>query len=484
MDKFYHFLTIASIVLYWVLVAGVTIRVVLKRRAVSVSLAWLMIIYILPVVGVACYFLFGELNLGRTRAERAKEMLAPFAEWFAKLNDCHAHRPESFGRHIYRIDELCNNRLGLPALSGNTLSLQSSPNDILHSIIEDIENAKSHIRMVFYIWHPGGLADSVASALIRAAKRGVDVKLLLDSAGSPRFFRSQWYSLMKESGIEVLQALEVSPWRIFLRRLDLRQHRKIIVIDDKVGYTGSMNLVDPAYFKQSSGVGQWVDIMVRVTGPTVNVLSAIHCWDWEVETGSRTMPQLPECRIDPNEPQHPIQVVPSGPGMPEHLISQVLTLAINQANKSVCITTPYFVPSADLLETLKMTAQRGIKVELIIPLKNDSIMVQWASRSFYTELMEAGVEIYEFYGGLLHTKSVVIDEQFCLVGTVNMDMRSLWLNFELTLAIDDEAFTKEMYWLQKSYMEASHKVKLKEWHERSMYSRFLERVFYLFNPLL
>ncbi len=170
--------------------------------------------------------------------------------------------------------------------------------------------------------------------------------------------------------------------------------------------------------------------------------------------------------------------------MPEHLISQVLTLAINQANKSVCITTPYFVPSADLLETLKMTAQRGIKVELIIPLKNDSIMVQWASRSFYTELMEAGVEIYEFYGGLLHTKSVVIDEQFCLVGTVNMDMRSLWLNFELTLAIDDEAFTKEMYWLQKSYMEASHKVKLKEWHERSMYSRFLERVFYLFNPLL
>ncbi|NIY83843.1 cardiolipin synthase [Vibrio hepatarius] len=484
MDKFYHFLTIASIVLYWVLVAGVTIRVVLKRRAVSVSLAWLMIIYILPVVGVACYFLFGELNLGRTRAERAKEMLAPFAEWFAKLNDCHAHRPESFGRHIYRIDELCNNRLGLPALSGNTLSLQSSPNDILHSIIEDIENAKSHIRMVFYIWHPGGLADSVASALIRAAKRGVDVKLLLDSAGSPRFFRSQWYSLMKESGIEVLQALEVSPWRIFLRRLDLRQHRKIIVIDDKVGYTGSMNLVDPAYFKQSSGVGQWVDIMVRVTGPTVNVLSAIHCWDWEVETGARTMPQLPECRIDPNEPQHPIQVVPSGPGMPEHLISQVLTLAINQANKSVCITTPYFVPSADLLETLKMTAQRGIKVELIIPLKNDSIMVQWASRSFYTELMEAGVEIYEFYGGLLHTKSVVIDEQFCLVGTVNMDMRSLWLNFELTLAIDDEAFTKEMYWLQKSYMEASHKVKLKEWHERSMYSRFLERVFYLFNPLL
>ncbi|KHT52724.1 cardiolipin synthase [Vibrio sinaloensis] len=484
MDKFYHFLTLAGIVFYWILVAGVTIRVVLKRRAVSVSLAWLMIIYIIPIVGVACYFLFGELNLGRKRAERAKLMFAPFEQWFSSLNECHAHAPESFGRHIYRIDELCNNRLGLPALSGNTLSLQSSPNEILHSVIQDIETAKSSIHMVFYIWHPGGLVDAVSTSLIKAAKRGVKVRLLLDSAGSPRFFRSEWYKMMKSAGIEVVQALEVSPWRIFLRRLDLRQHRKIIVIDDNIGYTGSMNMVDPAFFKQSSGVGQWIDIMVRLTGPTVNVLSAIHGWDWEVETGNRRLPKLPECRINPEEPQHPVQVVPSGPGMPEHLISQVLTLAINQANQSVRITTPYFVPSSDLLETLKMTAQRGIKVELIIPHKNDSIMVQWASRAFYTELMQAGVEIYEFYGGLLHTKSVVIDEQFCLVGTVNMDMRSLWLNFELTLAIDDESFTKEMFWLQNSYMQESHRVSLKQWQKRSLYSRFLERVFYLFNPLL
>ena len=484
MDKFYHFLTLASIGLYWLLVAGVTIRVVLKRRAVSVSLAWLMIIYIFPVLGVACYFLFGELNLGRKRAERAKEMFTPFEKWFSQLNDCNAHNPETMGRHIYRIDELCNNRLGLPALSGNTLSLQQSPNEILHSIIEDIGNAQTSIRMVFYIWHPGGLADSVASALIQAAKRGVDVKLLLDSAGSPRFFRSSWYQMMQDAGVEVIQALEVKMWRIFLRRLDLRQHRKIIVIDDEIAYTGSMNMVDPAYFKQDSGVGRWVDIMVRIMGPTVNVLSAIHCWDWEVETGKRHLPKLPECKIDTKKFQHPIQVVPSGPGMPEYLIYQVLTLAINQANHSLRITTPYFVPNTDLLETLKMTAQRGIDVELIIPHKNDSMMVQWASRAFYSELLSAGVKIYEFYGGLLHTKSVVIDDQFCLVGTVNMDMRSLWLNFEVTLAVDDEEFTKQMSNIQDNYIKQSHTVVLEEWEKRSLFSRFLERVFYLFNPLL
>ncbi|MGF1743105.1 cardiolipin synthase [Vibrio profundum] len=484
MDKFYHFLTLAGVALYWLLVAGVTIRAVLKHRSVSVSLAWLLIIYTIPILGVFCYFLFGELNLGRQRADRAKEMLKPFAQWFSQLNDCQAHSRETLGRHISRIDELCNNRLGLPALSGNSLTLKNEPQEILRSIIADIESAQHSIRLVFYIWYPGGLADAVSSALIQAAQRGVDVKLLVDSAGSAHFFKSPWRKMMQKAGINIVQALEVSPWRIFLRRLDLRQHRKIIVIDDMIAYTGSMNLVDPAYFKQESGLGQWIDIMVRITGPTVNVLSAIHCWDWEVETGSRSLPALPECEIEPDLPQHPVQVVPSGPGMPDHLISQVLTLAINQANVSVRITTPYFVPSVDLLETLRMTAQRGVKVELIIPHKNNSLMVQWASRAFYTELLEAGIEIYEFYGGLLHTKSVVVDEQFCLVGTVNLDMRSLWLNFELTLAIDDVHFTQQMHQLQQSYIEHSHPVKLAEWRKRKLHFRFFERLFYLFNPLL
>ena len=293
MEKLYHFLTLAAVVLYWVLVAGVTLRVVLKRRSVSVSLSWLLVIYIVPIVGVACYFLFGELNLGRKRAERAQRMFTPFGDWFRQLNHCQVHLPGKVGSPIHKIDELCNNRMGIPALSGNTLSLQSSPNEILHSIIEDIENAQTSIKMVFYIWHPGGLTDSVASALIRAAKRGVDVKVLLDSAGSPRFFKSHWRSMMRDAGVQVVQALEVSPWRMFLRRLDLRQHRKIIVIDEAVAYTGSMNMVDPAHFKQGAGVGQWIDVMVRVTGPTVNVLSAIHGWDWEVETGERILPALP-----------------------------------------------------------------------------------------------------------------------------------------------------------------------------------------------
>ncbi len=484
MEKFYHIMTLVSIGFYWVLVAGVTLRVVLKRRAVSVSLAWLMIIYIIPVFGIICYFLFGELNLGKKRAERAKQMFTPYGEWFNQLHDCQAHLPELMSPQITKIDDLCNHRMSIPALCGNTLSLQRFPNEILRSIIKDIDNSNHHIRAVFYIWHNGGLVDAVGNALIRAAKRGVEIQILLDSAGSYRFFKSHWIQMMELEGIRVIQALGVSPWRLFLRRLDLRQHRKIIVIDDNVAYTGSMNMVDPAFFKQNAGIGQWVDVMVRITGPTVNILSAIHAWDWEVETGDRQLPTLPECIIASEDKALPIQVVPSGPGMPENLIQQVLTLAINQATKSVSITTPYFVPSDELLEEFRMTAQRGVTVELIIPKKNDSLMVQWASRAYYDELLDAGVRIYEFDGGLLHTKSVVVDGLYCLVGTVNIDMRSLWLNFELTLAVDNRDFTLEMVELLESYKALSTRVDKAQWNGRSMRYRFLERVFYLFSPLL
>lgn len=484
MERFYQLLALIGFISYWILVAGVTIRVVLKRRAVSISLAWLMIIYIIPILGVFCYFLFGELNLGRKRAERAKQMFTPYGDWFRLLRNCQAHMPEIMSPQLKKIDDLCNNRMGIPALSGNELQLMDKPEIILRNIVQDIEQAHSHIRMVFYIWHTGGLADSVGSALIRAAKRGVHVELLLDSAGSYRFFRSHWVSMLKTAGVEIRQALGVSLFRVFFRRLDLRQHRKIVVIDDRIAYTGSMNLIDPAFFKREARVGKWIDVMLRVTGPTVNLLSAIHAWDWEVETGKRNLPMLPECLLDEARRTPPIQVVPSGPGMPDKLIQQVLTLAINQATRSLCITTPYLVPSDEILEELVMTAQRGVRVDIIIPKKNDSVMVQWASRAFYDELLNAGVHIYEFYGGLLHTKSVVVDESYCLLGTVNLDMRSLWLNFELTLAIDDPTFTRNLHQLQQNYIRASTEITGYTWSQRKMYYRFLERVFYLFSPLL
>ncbi|MCW8327411.1 cardiolipin synthase [Photobacterium sp. SDRW27] len=485
MEQFYQVLTWVAIFLYWLVIAGVTMRVVFKRRVVGVSLAWLMIIYIIPIGGVFAYLLVGELNLGKKRAARAQEMFQPFADWFQRLYDCPSHQPQQVSLRARPINTLCENRLGIPALCDNTLSLQDSPHQILRSLIEDIQQAEQSVHLEFYIWHPGGLADEVATALIMAAKRGVSVKVLLDAAGSMRFFRSHWPKLMRHAGVEITEALAVSPLRMFLRRLDLRQHRKIVVIDNNIAYTGSMNLVDPEFFKTDAGVGQWIDVMVRVTGPAVTVLNCIHAWDWEVETGERYLPPLPANELtSPADSSDMVQVIPSGPGMPDEIIHQVLLLGIYQAQKSVVITTPYFVPSENLLHALESAAERGVSVHIVIPDRNDSVMVEWASRSFFTELLTAGVKIHRFSGGLLHTKSVVIDDSHCLIGTVNIDMRSLWLNFEVTLAVDNLEFTQQLSWLQQSYIKDSAHIELNEWEKRPVIKKLTEQFFYMFSPLL
>ncbi|WP_150137175.1 cardiolipin synthase [Candidatus Enterovibrio altilux] len=486
MEKIYQFLVLASVFFYWLLIASVTIRVVLKRRALGVSIAWLMIIYIVPIAGIILYLLVGELNLGKKRVERFRAMYEPYRCWMTSLDEYKTDHPQHQNLFSKPIHNLCFMRAGIPALVGDQLSLQSETATILKSIASNIENASKSVNMVFYIWQPGGRADNVAEAACNAAKRGVTVRIMLDSAGSKAFFKSHWPDQMRKAGVELIEALAVSPLRMFLRRLDIRQHRKIVIIDNKIGYTGSMNMVDPRFFKQDSGVGQWVDIMVQAKGPSVPLLNSIFAWDWEVETGLRYLPDLSEYSFikQHTHGNYAAQIAPSGPDMPDGIIQQILMLSIHQAKKSITITTPYLVPSESLLDALQTTAQRGVPVNIIIPAKNDSIMVDWASKSFFTDLLRTGVNIYRFHGGLLHTKSVMIDESFCLIGTVNLDMRSLWLNFELTICIDAPDFCKDLISLQQTYIAHSTIVVLQEWQNRSVLNRPIEQFFYMFSPLL
>ncbi len=486
MDKLFQLVMWAGIFFYWLTIAAVTLRLVLKRRAMGMTISWLMIIYIIPILGIALYFLFGELNLGRKRAERAKSMFPPYKEWFNKINRPSGKKYKTSRKLTKPVQDLCENRIGIPALIGNQLTLHNETLAILQAINKEIIQAKQSIHMTFYIWQPGGHADHIANNICEAAERGVSVRILLDSAGSKHFFKSDWPHKMRKSGVELIEALAVSPARMFFRRLDIRQHRKIVVIDNTLAYTGSMNLVDPRFFKQEAGIGQWVDIMIAIRGPAVPIINSIFSWDWEVETGLRFLPQLP---VQPTftslkHTHHAIQVAPSGPSMPDGIIQQILILTIHQAKKNLTITTPYLIPSESLISALQTTAQRGVTVNIIIPEQNDSLMVEWASRSFFSDLLSAGINIYRFHGGLLHTKSVMVDECFCLIGTVNLDMRSLWLNFELTLCIDDPDFCTDLIFTQKKYLQQSNKIDLNEWNKRPFYVRPIEQFFYLFSPLL
>lgn len=483
---FYGLLNALLLLGYWLLIASVTLRIFIKRRTVSSSMVWLLIIFFLPLVGVITYIAFGELYLGRRRAERAKSMWPATAEWLHELKNYQhifANQPSDVASALFK---LCENRQGIPAVQGNQLQLLTRAQDVTTALVRDINLAQHSIEMVFYIWQPGGKSDLVANALISAARRGVECRLLLDCAGSRQFFKSVWPERMRHAGIQVVEALPVNLFRFFLRRLDLRQHRKIVLIDNAIAYTGSMNMVDPRLFKQESGVGCWVDLMARMEGPVATTLGIVYSCDWEIETGERLLPPLPERLTMPFEQAtgHTIHVIASGPGFPEDLIHQSLLTAIYAARQQLTMTTPYFVPSDDLLHAICTAALRGVEVNLIVPAKNDSLLVSWASRAFFTELLEAGVNIFLFQDDLLHTKSVLIDGQLSLIGTVNLDMRSLWLNFEITLVIDDADFGQDLDCVQRDYIARSCLLQADMWAKRPYWKRIIERLFYFLSPLL
>jgi len=486
-DAFNNMITLLLVFLHAVIIVLVSFRVITKRRSASISLAWLSVIYTLPFAGVIVYVIFGELYLGKKRVQRAEVMLASFTQL---INQCAARyriksAPDS-RELVIPLRELVDRRFQMPAVTGNQLTLLTSPHGILEQITADINSATHVVYLEFYIWAAGGKADLVALALIEAAQRGVDCRVMLDSVGSSQFFKSHWPKQFEQAGIHLIEVLPVGPMRIFFHRQDLRMHRKLITIDSNVGYTGSMNLVDPQVFKQSAGVGEWVDIMVRMQGPIIPITRSLLEWDWEMETGDSLVDSpASKCRDSATFAEcSQVQVIPSGPYFDDDNIHQVLVSAIYLAQTSLILTTPYFVPDEALQSALRTASARGVKVQIILPAKNDSRMVDYASKGFFDELLACGVEIYQYQHGLLHTKSILVDNELCLVGTVNLDKRSFWLNFEVTLLIDQSPFIAELYQLQLSYIAHSHKVCLNQWRQRSRLQRFLESLFYLFNPLL
>jgi cardiolipin synthase len=340
--------------------------------------------------------------------------------------------------------------------------------------------------MAFYIWHEGGTADAVVEAVIRAARRGVRCRLLIDQLGARPWWRGKQPRRLEEEGVELQQALPVGLLRGFVTRNDLRLHRKIVTIDGRIGWTGSMNLVDPRFFKQDAGVGEWIDAMVRVEGNAVLVLGATLIGDWQRETGEdiRRLIESADLSRARGVGQADVQVIPSGPGESSDALLQMLLGLINGARRELILTTPYFVPDDAMLRALRGAAGRGAEVDLIVPARVDSMLVRYASRSYYDDLMDAGVRIRPFRGGLLHTKSITVDGEMSMIGTANLDMRSLWLNYEISMFVYDAGFTRRLRSLQTSYLEDCYTIDRQAWMSRRFVPRFVENAFRLVSPLL
>lgn len=486
-DAFTSLFGFAAAALQLVIVAGVVLRVILTRHPPGSSFAWILITTVLPYVGFALYLMFGERPLGRLRArplkkllrqwlrQQARNPLVPLGPWPRNI---------AFGRNFI---DLCTRLGGLPLATGSCVSLKPSAQASLDGIYEDVCRAKRSIDMAFYIFDPCGSAARIKDALIAAAGRGVRVRLLVDDFGSRNFLRSQARQEMQDAGIEIASAMPMRFLRFFgLQRADLRLHRKTVIIDDEIGYTGSFNLIDPDGYDASSIVGAWVDAMVRITGPAVLSLKRVWVYDWALQPDndlSDFQMQLDNWSI-PNTGKAATVCVPTGPYSEIDRSVHMVLAAINNAQSELTIVTPYFVPNEAIASALINAALRGIRVRLIAPEQADSPLVNWAMRRYYDDLLTVGAEIYLYQQGLLHTKSIAVDSEFAVFGTLNLDNRSMHLNFELMMVIFEPNFMSELDALNQSYIASSRRLRLHERLHRPLADRLKEGVCHLLSPLL
>lgn len=492
----YSFLTTALLLADLFIRIGLSLRVIMHKRPYGVSLAWLVVVLLVPFLGGFFYIILGESRIPEKRLERSKVANNHYQHWLKTLRQRAPVSWQGLNPECEPLHRQAVALVGLPAMDGNTLTLFTDPEEILQSIITEIDRARSTCHMQYYIWEEGGRVDQVIEALIRAAARGVTCRILVDSIGSRDFLKSEAAENMRAAGIKVLESLPAGLIKALFHRIDIRNHRKLAIIDGRTAFTGSHNMVDPEVFNREAGVGKWIDVMVKVEGPVVESLAGTFISDWFMESDIghfrsesltkdiETVRQLGDIYPQPVAGDMAVQFVPSGPGFAPETIHSLLLTTIYAARKELIITTPYFIPDDPLLVALKAAAQRGVRVILILPRKNNFRLVHYASRARYEDLALSGVEIFLFHGGLLHAKTITVDRDFSLFGSVNLDMRSCWLNFEATLFIYCRTFTQQLVAVQQEYLKQSDQLVLEEFQRRSHFEKFKENTCLLVSPLL
>lgn len=481
-----HLTTYLLVLAHLALQFALAFRVLMQRRPVGETLAWMLVIFVFPVAGPLAYILLGELRLGQRRARRFENLYQPIRQWLRQLDERFEDDPLQLSTKSEQLAHLGKQTFGLPALPGNQIELLDDWQHVFGRLEADIDAAQSTCHLEFYIWHEGGEANRVTEALIRATQRGVKCRILVDAMGSRRFLSGESAHRLREAGVQIQDALTGGILRLPFVRFDIRLHRKIVVIDGRIAYTGSLNLVDPRYFKKDAGVGQWIDAMIRMQGPAVEPLAITFLADWYIEsnTSLEELQQSGDARPQAKIGGAIAQVLPSGPAYTRGAIEQILIMAVYAAREELVLTTPYFVPNESLQMALASAAQRGVKVIVVVPTKVDSRLVHHASLASKGDLLSAGVRIANFHEGLLHTKSVTIDGEISLFGSVNLDPRSLRLNFEISLAIYDPQFTCRLRQLQQTYIDRAELMDLETWRRRSLGQRIAENAARLLSPLL
>ena len=439
---------------------AVIARILLRpHRDPASRIAWVVVVGVMPLLGMFAYLLLGEVNIGRRRVARLHgvlERMPAFPRQRAEgAADLAATIPERY-RHLFDLGRSIS---GFDPVGGNTAHLLPDSNATIDAMVADIDAAKDHVHLLFYIWLPDRNGCKVVEALKRAAARGVTCRAMADALGSRTIIRGEHWPAMRAAGVRVAAGLPIgNPLvRPFLGRIDLRNHRKIVVIDDRVTYCGSQNCADPEFLVKAK-YAPWVDAVMRFEGPIARQNQFLFASDWMTYVDENLDDILSRPLPWPAPRGAPAQVIGTGPTVRYSAMPEMFESLLFAARREVVVTTPYYVPDEALQNALCTTAYRGIDTTIVFPARNDSWIVGAASRSYYADLLAAGVKIYEYEGGLLHTKSLTLDGEITLIGSANMDRRSFELNYENNILFHDPALTLAMRERQQNYIARSRSV--------------------------
>jgi cardiolipin synthase len=464
---------LAYIAIGWSIRLGMVPAVLRRNFAPGASIAWLGVVFLHPYIGLGLYLMFGEARLGPGRALHHNQLLERYA-----LADPKPELPAEIAGSAQALIRLARNVGRMPVVLGNAVEFFTESAVVVNRLSADIEAAKSHVHLLYYIFAPDATGQQIAGALAKAAKRGVKCRVIIDQFASRSDFRRNGFaSQLRASGVEVVAALPSSP----LRRRDLRNHRKLAIIDDRIAYNGSQNLINADYGGRRGG--PWVDLSGRFTGPVVAEFATVFVMDWAFETNQELDAPSPDT-IGKIAGGVPMQVVPSGPVSPGESFRRLFLGVVESAQRQIIITTPYFIPDESSVLALLTATDRGVDVSLILPETSDNIFAAAAGRAQYARLLEAGVSIYLYRPGLIHAKTITVDDSVGIIGSANIDVRSFHLNFELTALLYGREVTNRLKIVQQTYLADTRRLERNEWATRPVLAKYADSAVSLISPLL
>ncbi|CAM5767712.1 cardiolipin synthase A [Labrys miyagiensis] len=456
----------------------IMIVVVPFRRTSEAARSWLLLVMFLPWPALALYLLIGRATYPRWRRKRFDRLpiiLKLSADKILELTEVASEKlPRRFSRAAILIEKLGK----LPVLEGTKAEFLADYSHMVDRLVADIDAAERHVHLLFYIFASDAVGQRVMEALGRAQERGVTCRVLVDALGSRPWVREVRAKLM-DYGVEVHPILPITFFRRKSARADLRNHRKIAVIDGQIAYAGSQNIIAARTLIDAGNQ----ELMLRLEGPIVLELQAVFLADWFLET-DEALPVDSVMSPMPAAGTVTAQVLPSGPDYRVGGIESLIVTAIHSALQHVVVVTPYFVPSEPVQKAMQIAVLRGVDVHLVVPKVSDHKLVRFAQESYYTGLLAVGVKIHLFRDKFLHAKNVSIDTDLSLIGSSNMDMRSFVLNSEITVVIYDREIGQQLRRMQESYIAHSDLLQLDVWRRRPWIRKVAENLARLVSPLL